>query len=348
MEFNVTLTRYLKSKGFTIDEINSLFKKTTAVVLSNPDIDPENFVIQLSKLGWKQPALDKETSSLLLKEFIDSGLFTSNEREGPDDLPGLNRLLEKIHRERGLDFRGYARSSLIRRIANRLQATNAVSYDRYEQVLDSNEQEYDFLLDELTVTFTHFMRDKEAFAALEKAIGQMIRTENKKGITIWSAGCATGQEPYSIAMLLADGFPETGAATTEIIATDIDNKAMQFAKRGLYDPGNQNDIPDSWLKYFVTDRNKLQVKEDIKTRVQFRYHNLTVDKPVVGTDIICCRNVLIYFNLVTQLRVINRFYQSLAKSGGYLLLGRYEMLTKEARSMFSCIDFDARLYKRRK
>ena len=337
----------MKNKGLNSDDINRLFRKTTTVVLTNPSITHEEFVIQLSRMGWKRPILDSETSASVLQVFLESGFFTDTKSAFPDDPDGLNQILKKIFLERGLDFRGYARSSISRRIENRLKANNIASYGKYEGILDSNQEEYDRLLDELTVTFTQFMRDKEAFSALRGVVKEHYQKPDQNQLTVWSAGCATGQEPYSIAMLVAEATRDNNDNQASIIATDIDQKAIQFAGRGRYEIAAKKEIPEKWNDYFIINENRLELVPEIQNMVQFQQHNLTSDAPLAQVDIICCRNVLIYFNIQTQLRVINQFYRSLQDSEGYLLLGRYEMLTKEARNLFSCVDFDARLYKRK-
>ena len=313
-----------------------------------PMPDPDYLNTCLGRSGWKDLDLDASTVALIANGFEQAGLLGAPSSEPVDDPKGLKRLLKKIYRDRGVDFRAYAKTSLARRINRRMAVKQLDNYSAYSALLDRQPDEYGPLFDDLTVTVTRFFRNKTAFAALEKEVRTLMRYRKERMIRIWSVGCATGQEPYSIAMCmdrLFSGFPDW---EFRVLATDIDTKALEIAEKGLYDPVELKGMaPDRQAAYFSRDGDQLRINDTIRSRVVFEPHNIVSDPLFERQDIIVCRNVLIYFNLSLQMRVTRHFYNAL-KSRGYVLLGRYEMLLKEARRQFSCIDFDARLYRKKK
>lgn len=263
------------------------------------------------------------------------------------DRAGLRDLVAHMHRERGIDFSGYIESTLARRIAARVKARSAESFGGYKAVLDKDPEEYARLLDHLTITVTRFFRNKAALEALEKAVVSLRKAHPDRPVKIWCAGCATGQEPFSIAMLL-DG--QLGAVAKEgisILATDIDREALKFAREGLFGDELVKDVPAEALeRYFDREAEAYRMKADVRDRIDFRHHNLLADPPPPALDMVVCRNVLIYFRIPVQTRLVRRFHHAL-NPGGLLLLGRYEMLVRDMRHGFRPADFEARLYRKR-
>jgi chemotaxis protein methyltransferase CheR len=219
-------------------------------------------------------------------------------------------------------------SSLASKVSKRLSVLN-MSYREYTEFLKRNEQEWDNLVELITNNETYFFREESQLNELSNAILPQFR--NKTCIRIWSAACSTGEEPYSLAMTIA----ESGIVPLEsvhIIATDINKKVLQIARRGWY---HKNSLcfrrtPQEMLdKYFFPQDEGFQIKSFIKNRIEFRYSNLLNDEDMAAVekvDIIFCRNVLIYFDSATTRRVIAKFYNRL-NPGGYLFLGHAETIT---------------------
>jgi chemotaxis protein methyltransferase CheR len=219
-------------------------------------------------------------------------------------------------------------SSLASKVSKRLSVLK-MSYREYTEFLKKNRQEWDHLVELITINETYFFREESQLYELSHAILPQFR--DKKCIRIWSAACSTGEEPYSLAMTIA----ESGIVPLEsvhIIATDINKKVLQIARRGWY---HKNSLcfrrtPKEMLdKYFFPQDEGFQIKSFIKDRIEFRYSNLLNDMEMAGgetVDIIFCRNVLIYFDSVTTRRVIAKFYDRL-NPGGFLFLGHAETIT---------------------
>ncbi len=276
----------------------------------------------------------------------------------------LQRLLEKVYRERGFDFREYKESTLTRRLARRLHARGAKTYADYARILDQDPAEYDKLFNDLTINVTSFFRDDVAFKALEEVVLPVFTGRGAKNIRIWSAGCATGEEPYSIGVLLLEILgPEINLwdvtpSTTlrlgsgqgsghRILATDIDAKTLDRAREGVFGPKEVEGIRPAWLKrYFVAEDQAFRVQPALRQLVTFEEHNLVSDPPYHDLDLVVCRNVLIYFAPALQTRVLKGFHEGL-KAGGFLLLGKAEVPMGETRGLFQCVDSKAKLYLKR-
>jgi chemotaxis methyl-accepting protein methylase len=255
--------------------------------------------------------------------------------------------MEKVYRERDFDFRGYKESTLTRRLGRRLRARGVQTYIDYARVLDNDPTEYDRLFMDLTINVTSFFRDVVAFKALEEVVLPALITKGETNIRIWSAGCATGEEPYSIAMFLMECLDwESGSREVSILATDIDNKALQRAREGLFTPKEVVGIRPAWLeRYFYPHKDGFRVKPALKELVTFEEHNLVSDPPYCELDLVVCRNVLIYLNPMPQAQMIEGFYTAL-KKGGFLLLGKAEVPVDETKDLFKCLDRKARLYQK--
>lgn len=262
----------------------------------------------------------------------------------------LQRLMEKVYQERGFDFRDYKESTLIRRLERRLNSWGVKSYAEYASVLDRYPDEYDKLFNDLTITVTSFFRDEVAFRALEEiALPAVIKrtVKKKRGLRIWSAGCATGEEPYSIAMLLLELLgKKLNLNSLTLLATDIDTKALQQAKEGIFPKEEIGAIRSALRrKYFSPLGGSYRIKATLRRLVTFKEHNLVNDAPYEKLDLIVCRNVLIYFSSSLQMKVLRDFYDGL-KRGGFLLLGKAEVPMGEGVSLFEYVDKKAKLFKK--
>ncbi|MBF8277052.1 MAG: CheR-type methyltransferase protein [Candidatus Brocadiaceae bacterium] len=270
----------------------------------------------------------------------------------------LKRLLQKVFEERGLDFRAYNKTMLKRRLARRLCALRTESYKEYARTLDTHLEEYKELFDSLIISVSHFFRNPLTFEFLyEVILPEMITYKEQSRdamIRVWSAGCAHGEEPYSVAILLAELLGERlKDYRVTIYATDIDTNALNEAKVGQYTEDSILEVKKGILnKYFHHKNGYYQIGADIKALVDFCFHDLTSEKVVVPSqsvftnfDLILCRNVLIYFNQELQKRVINNL-KTVLNEKGYLVLGEAEILTDDGHSDIICRNGLCKIYQK--
>ncbi len=267
-----------------------------------------------------------------------------------NDQAGLQQLLEKIYRERGFDFREYRKSTLTRRIGRRLHATGVVSYEQYAGILDRRPDEYTKLFDDLTINVTSFFRDEMAFRALrEVALPALLdgKGGQEKDIRVWSAGCSTGEEPYSVAILLLEYLrSEAKGCKIRVLGTDVDPKVLDKARNGVFPKADVEGLGPKRLKrYFSEEREGFRVKRGLRGLVSFEEHSLLADPPCSNQDLVLCRNVLIYFSATLQVRVLKHLYKGLRR-GGFLLLGKAEVPATGTRRLFQCVDKKAKLYRK--
>ncbi len=260
-------------------------------------------------------------------------------------------LLDKIRNDRGLDFRHYHQGLLKRRVAIRLRAAKLNSYSDYLLVLMENPEEYDKLFETLCINVSEFFRDPEVWEAMQSLFQNMIRhkkTEHNPSIRIWSAGCANGEEPYSIAIMLKEILlGEYANCRIEIASTDVDPKCMKFAQKGVYLKASLKNVSKELLnKYFTPEEDGFKIKDEIKQLMNFSYLDLTSPELIKNTDIIFCRNVFIYFDNNLQKQLLIKFYNAL-RPKGYLVMGKSETLIHEAKEIFEGIDLNARIYRRK-
>ena len=276
----------------------------------------------------------------------------------PTNDKDLQQLLQKVFEERGFDFRQYKTSMLKRRMERRLTATGSEAYLDYARFLDSHHEEYNKLFDDLTINVSRFFRNPLTFELIYKVVlPDMIEYKQKSMdnmMRIWSAGCANGEEPYSIAILLLELLGEKWKNyNITIFATDIDTDALDNAKTGIYSEESVAEVKKGLLdKYFHFDGN-YRIKEYVKEMVDFSYHDLTSEKFIAPTksvfvnfDLILCRNVLIYFSRTLQDKVFSNFKKDLNKKG-YLILGEAGTLPDDFKSDFVCVDSLSKIYQRR-
>jgi len=260
---------------------------------------------------------------------------------------GLQHLLEKIYNEHGFDFRGYKETTLTRRLDRRLQAQGVKTYADYTHILDQDPAEYDRLFNDLTIKVSGFFRDDVAFRALERVVLPVLTSRAEKSIRIWSAGCATGEEPYSIAILLLEMLgAKINRWDISIWGTDVDDKALDSARKGWFILKEMEGIHQLWLnKYFTPEDSGFRIHQLIKQLVIFEKHNLTSDPPHLDLDLVVCRNVLIYFAPALQTQVLKSFHSGL-KDEGFLLLGKAETPAGKTKALFSPIDTRAKLFQK--
>jgi chemotaxis protein methyltransferase CheR len=232
-----------------------------------------------------------------------------------------------IYAESGITFTPANRSILESRLKERLREKGVDTVKTYFTTISTNKEEMKGFLDAITTNLTRFFRNQAHFDALEKHVVPELMKNSKKTnntIRIWSAGCSTGEEPYTIAMLMNEILPPTWRF--EILASDISLKCLMTAKEGFYQDNKIEGIPDNYLKkYFDKVDGGYHIHADIHSKIKFDYHNLKNDAGQNSFDIIFCRNVIIYFDEAAQTAVINRFWDAMA-SRSFLFIGHSESL----------------------
>jgi chemotaxis protein methyltransferase CheR len=233
-----------------------------------------------------------------------------------------------IYEESGIHFSATNRSILESRIKEQLRANNLEHVQDYFTKISKNKEELKEFLDSITTNLTRFFRNQAHFDALEKyVIPELMKLKkplNDTKIKIWSAGCSTGEEPYTIAMLMKEILVPPWKA--EIVASDISLKSLMVGKEGFYTDAKIAGIPEPYLKkYFDRVEGGYRIHDDIKAMIRFDYHNLKNDSGLRGLDVVFCRNVLIYFDEAAQKAVIERFWEAMA-SKSFLFIGHSESL----------------------
>ncbi len=263
----------------------------------------------------------------------------------------FDKLMNKILREHGFDCHQYRLSFIKRRLLSRLRATKQNSYQDYANYLDTHPEEHHLLLDALTINVSEFFRDPTVFHAFRQLVLPEIikRKKNRKQklIRIWSVGCATGEEPYSIALILHLALSYSiKDFKVSIYGTDIDKKALEIAKVGKYSPSSVRHVPQNYLRrYFRWDGQLYLIKNMVKSLVKFKYFNVFTDNSIKFVDVIFCRNVLIYFSRKEQKKIYKLFHQAL-NEGGYLVIGKTETLPEEVQKFFLTLSVKERIYQK--
>jgi two-component system CheB/CheR fusion protein len=266
--------------------------------------------------------------------------------DGGEGAAGLDNLLHYLNESRGFDFSGYKRAGLERRLLKRVSMLNLTSFDEYVDYLEVHPDEFDNLFNAILINATSFFRDPIAWDFLAKSVVPQIiesRTD-ASSIRVWSAGCATGQEAYSIAMLLAEAMGiEAFVRKVKIYATDMDDDALSIARQATYTPKELASVPPDLLgKYFDRAGTKYSFSKDVRRSVIFGRHNLLHDAPISRIDLLLCRNTLMYFNAEAQARIMSSIHFALAESG-VLFLGKAEMLLTH-NALFAPLDLKRRMF----
>lgn len=266
------------------------------------------------------------------------------------DVDDFSELTRKISVDRGFGCASYKEKCLRRRIAVRMRARGVHTYGDYARILDADATEYDRLLDALTINVTKLFRNWEAYAALAESVVPELWHRESSHIHVWSAGCSSGEEPYSLAVLFhrfaatSGMLPQIGRV--DVLGTDIDSRCLLAAERGEFHESDFADTPDDLRKRYFENTEPFRVASSIRRMVRFERRDLLSDGPPPGSyDLIVCRNVLIYFDRDTQERLFDGFHQAMAP-GGFLMLGKVETLLGRARSLFAPVDARERIFTR--
>lgn len=268
----------------------------------------------------------------------------------PDSKQTINAFLAELNERLGLDFAGYKTPTLLRRLQRRILATGASDLAGYQQYLEAHPEEYQRLATTFLINVTEFFREADLFARLRTQIMPELLAEAQRTgreLRLWSAGCATGEEAYSLAIVLLEALqtlPE--APKARIFATDIDAEAIAFARRGRYPAAALVGVSHERLeRYFTPGEGFYQVSKPVRSLLVFGQHDLGQRAAFPQLDLVLCRNVLIYFGPALQERVLLLFAYAL-REGGYLALGKAEAVGAALAELFTPVDKTLKLYRR--
>src|SRR6266498_1938928 len=240
----------------------------------------------------------------------------------------FEQLLQYLQQGRGFDFTGYKSPSLTRRVAKRMQFVNIEHFADYIDYLEVHPEEFSFLFNTILINVTAFFRDEEAWKYLTATIVPRILSNKQQNepIRIWSAGCASGEEAYSIAMVMAEALGRLDFRHRVMIyASDVDEEALITARQATYGVKEISAVPEELReKYFEAVGSKHVFNTELRRSVIFGRHDLMQDAPMSHLDLLLCRNTLMYFNAEAQGRILGRFHYAL-NSSGFLFLGKAEM-----------------------
>ena len=265
-----------------------------------------------------------------------------------EDQQHLEDLLEFLRDARGFDFTGYKRSSLARRIRKRMHDVGATQFIDYRDTLEADADEFNALFNTILINVTGFFRDATAWQYLQGEVlpGILANRDPDSEIRVWSAGCSSGEEAYSLAIAFAEligvqGFTER----VKIYGTDIDEEALHDARAGHYPAKALEPLSEVVRdRYFEPIGSRFVFRPDMRRRVIFGRHDITRDAPISRLDLLVCRNTLMYFNVETQADIVNRFHFAL-RDGGYLFLGKAEMLLSDS-DRFEVVSIRQRIFRR--
>jgi len=273
-------------------------------------------------------------------------------------LPGLDHILDYLQEQTGLNFSANHSAMIIRRLQGRLIKTSQASYPEYLAYLKQQPTELTELQDAFMINVTRFFRNSFTFEYFNHHLLPEILFEKKKSryasLRVWSAGCASGEEAYSMAILIKEYLEkENDQISPSIFATDIDKKALEAARLGIYSPQSVLDVKYKYLqKYFIACDKGFELRPEIKNMVDFSIFDMLVNKPQApaesiygGFDIVLCRNLLIYFRSEFQEKIIAKLYQALNKNG-LLILGESERILGTLKDKFQEENNLCRIYRK--
>ncbi len=263
---------------------------------------------------------------------------------------GFAALTEKIARDKGFGCASYKEKCLRRRIAVRMRARGVHTYMDYALVLDSDKGEYDRLLDALTINVTKLFRNWETYAVIAERVVPALWERPQPEINVWSAGCSSGEEPYSLAALFHQHAETVGQLgelhrRVRVLGSDIDSRCLAAADTGAFEEGDFADTPAALRRRYFAPSAPFTIIPEVRRLVRFERRDLLAEAPPPGPHhLIVCRNVLIYFDRDTQERLFDKFHSALAPDG-FLVLGKVETLLGAARTRFVAVDGRERVYR---
>ncbi len=312
--------------------IRALKEKTGMVMAQEPSdskfgVMPQNAIAT----GLVDYIASAEELPRLLMEYI-KHLTTLPERRIPDSSleNSLSKIFIMIRARNGLDFSMYKRSTIRRRIERRMGLHQLSAIEHYVQYLRENPTEVDVLSKELLIGVTRFFRDPDAWQQLKEYLMMMVKSRStREPIRAWVVGCSTGEEAYSLAMVLReciDMLNRAGDLRFQIFATDVDNELIEYARHAQYPPNIAQDVsPERLERFFVREDENYRIRSELRETVVFARQNVIMDPPFTHLDILSCRNLLIYLSPEIQNKLIPLFHYSLSP-GGILFLGSAETI----------------------
>jgi two-component system CheB/CheR fusion protein len=255
-------------------------------------------------------------------------------------------LLRHLKETRGFDFTAYKRTTLMRRVQKRLAALSIDTYTDYIDFLEVHQEEFAALFNTILINVTSFFRDQAAWDFLNRELIPRILASKlpEDPIRVWCAGCASGEEAYSIGMLLAEAMgPDAFRQRVKIYATDVDEDSLSTARQGIYGSRDMSPVSEEYReRYFERIGDRYMFKRDYRRVIIFGRHDLIQDAPISRIDLLISRNTMMYFNSDAQARIIARFFYAL-NEGGYLFLGKAETLLAHTH-IFAPVDLKFRLF----
>lgn len=259
--------------------------------------------------------------------------FILSQKEG-SIMPDYQTFIGNIKRKTGIDLSLYKEAQMKRRLTSLYERKGYKDFATFYDAIHNDRAILDEFLDRMTINVSEFYRNKERWDTLDQKIFPRLLTKTKR-LKIWSAACSTGEEPYSLAMVLSSHIP---LRDISIFATDLDEGVLDRAEIALYPERALKDVPRNVVSnYFVNEGNHYQVKDEIKRTVTFKKHNLLKDRYDTGYDLIVCRNVMIYFTEGAKEEIYMNFAKAL-KPGGVLFVGSTEQIFNPAKYGFESIE----------
>ena len=341
-------------------------ERLTAVILTGSGSDGASGAVIVKEAGGTVIIEDPQTAAFpsmprsLPRSIVDivapverigpllTRILTAPESLTAESDPALPLLLREIRTRRGIDFGAYKTPTLLRRLNRRMVATGSSSINDYLRLLQANPEEEQELISSFLIKVTRFFRDSALYDYLRTEIlpGLIERAVAQgRELRIWSAGCATGEEAYSLALLVAELTAEQEGLDVRIFATDLDEAAITFARRGVYTAATIARVPPEMIdQYFTARDGSYEVRKPIRSMVVFGQHDLGQRPPFPNVDLVLCRNVLIYFTARLQEQTLDAFAYSL-RDGGYLVLGASET-PRPLNDLFQVVDRRNRVFLR--
>lgn len=307
-------------------------------------------IIATGLVDFVLPAADMPAQLVALKNRAPSIKLPRDRSVWPEShAKALQVIFTRLRSVTGFDFSHYKRASLLRQFSRRMLVLHSKGLPEYAARVEDDEVELKTLFRNLLVGVTHFFRDPEAFGVVQREVIPRLFQEipvDSTSLRVWVAGCATGEEAYSLAMLLVEYREDIGSSLPiQVLATDIDDAALSIARRGVYaDTVTAGLSPERLKRFFIAKEGAYQVSDELRALVVFASHDITRDPPFARIDLLSCRNLLIYFEAGMQLQVLERCAYSL-RPGGILFLGTAEG-TGRASSLFTALPGRRWLYRR--
>ncbi|GAA4668397.1 MULTISPECIES: CheR family methyltransferase [Amycolatopsis] len=271
-----------------------------------------------------------------------------SEQTGPEYDQGFEEILEYLKETRGFDFTGYKRSSLMRRVSRRMAQVGIENYVDYLDHLQANSDEFAALFNTILINVTGFFRDPDAWDYLQADVVPMLLAERSPddSVRIWSAGCSSGEEAYSLAIVLAEAMGvEQFRQRVKIYATDVDEEALAQARQATYGEKEIEALPEAYVqKYFERVGGRYIFHKDLRRSVIFGRNDLVQDAPISRIDLLVCRNTLMYFTAETRANILRKLHFALLPRG-VLFMGKAEMLLSHSR-LFDPLDLKHRVFRK--